>query len=97
MSQLRRTGPLLVALWGWALLAVAAAPHAWAVAAAAAGFVVEMLARRLGPVALVLEALALVVIVAVAPGEKLGFVFLGAGLAVAARAIARALGRPEDG
>lgn len=95
MNELRKIVPPLVALWGWALLAVAGAPRSWAVGAAVVGLLAAVLAQRLRASSAVVEAIALVVVVAAAPDDKLGFVVLGAVLAVAARAIARAL--PGDG
>jgi hypothetical protein len=107
VSELLRLAPLVLAFWGWALLAVAASPALAAVSAAAVGFVAAILARRAFALTAFVEILALVAVVALGPGglhglegglpaegdARFGFVLLGSVLAVAARAAGRVLGR----
>lgn len=97
MRDLVRVLPPLVALWAYALLAVAASPNSWGVGAAAAGLIAAVLARRAFAITLVIELAVIALILVVMPETHLGFLVLGSVLAAAARAAVRALQQPDLG
>jgi hypothetical protein len=97
MNELRRFGPLLVAAWGWSMVAVGAAHSLDAVVAAGIGLVAALLQVRFVAATAAVELAALAWVVVRVGDGKLTFILIGALLAVAARAAVRALRTPEEG
>lgn len=96
MTTLLRVAPPIVALWGWACLAMAVANDALVAALAIVGFVGSVVARR-APVGSGIVELAALAPLALfgAQGPRWSFVVVGAALVVASRAITEAARRVE--
>lgn len=87
MTTLLRVVPPLVALWGWACLALSVTAHGPIVAFALAGFVASIVARRKPVGSALVEGAALVVLAVLGScTSRWSFVIVGAVLVVAARA-----------
>lgn len=95
LEMLRRFGPLLIAVWGWACLALSVANDVVAVGVAAGGLVAAALQARSYAVSAVFEGAALVGVIALAPFGQIGFVAIGALLVVISRVVGR-LARPAS-
>jgi hypothetical protein len=91
--MLMRFGPLLIALWGWAALAMAVSTQGLSFILAVIGFAASVAAARAPRSSAVTELLMVGAIVMMSPSTSLGFVALGAALVVAARAVAMFLQR----
>ncbi len=87
MKDVLRFGPLFVALWGWAALALAVAQLPIVVVAAVVGLGAALLQGRSFYTTAFVEAGALVAVIWLSPLDKLGFVAVGAALVAAGRAI----------
>jgi hypothetical protein len=94
LRALRRYGPGIVSLWGWSLLALSGAHVVVGVAAALVGAVAGVLAFRAFIASAVVECVALLACIALAPNEQIGFVALGVVFVVAARLISRLVAPP---
>lgn len=94
MTTLLRVTPPIVALWGWACLALAVASQGVVVGLAGVGMVASVLARRAPLGSALVELFALAALSVVGAGtSRWSFVVVGAVLVVAARAITEAARR----
>lgn len=85
MTTLLRVVPPLVALWGWACLALSVTAHGPLVALALVGFVASIAARRKPVGSAIVEGIALVVLAGLGScTSRWSFVIVGAVLVVAA-------------
>lgn len=87
LAPLAQAASLLLALFGWALVAIGASTHGLA-AVALPGLLAAALAARAPRATLVVEALALLAALSVAGGPTAGFFLLGAAFIVVGRALA---------
>ena len=87
--MLRKYGPFLVTLWGWALLAMANAHALAGVACAVVGVAAGFAQTRFFAVSAVVEGAALVACIAIAPTAQIGWFALGALFVVGARVLSR--------
>ncbi|HEY4221442.1 MAG TPA: hypothetical protein VGO62_08865 [Myxococcota bacterium] len=93
LDMLKRYGPLMIAFWGWASLAIAEAKDAFGLAAALVGAVAALFQARAFKATAIVEGLALLAIIALVPADQIGFVALGAAFVIGARVIARLANR----
>ncbi len=94
MTTLLRVTPPIVALWGWACLAMAVASQGVIVGLAAVGLLGSVFARRQPAGSGLVELFALVALAVAGAGTaRWSFVVVGAVLVVAARAITEAARR----
>jgi hypothetical protein len=97
MNTLLRVTPPIVALWGWACLAMAVASQGFIAAFAVVGFAGSVFARTRPAGSAVVELFALAALgVAGAGTSRWTFVVVGAVLVVAARAITEAARRNQS-
>lgn len=92
MSRLLPIAPAMVALWGWACLAMGVAERGLVLGLALVGYAASMAAKRAPIAAAAVELVASGVLI-VEGFERLAFVIVGALLVVSARAITEVVRR----